>query len=106
MEFESTNKASGSPEITDEQRQDASLRHVTLEPLHADLAPDDLPDEYIANQHILEPPIANVDIDTESTTPSTTTRPAVPKHHVATVVIFLIVLFVVACSAYMILFRT
>ena len=67
MEFESGKANDQFNGITDAQRLEASTRQITLEPLHDDVAADDLPDEVIATQHLVQPAIANIPIDTELT---------------------------------------
>lgn len=67
MEFESGKTAEQLSGVTDAQRLEASTRQRTLEPVHQGLAPDDLPDEVIATQHLVQPAIANIPIDSEFT---------------------------------------
>lgn len=69
MEFEPEHKQVSSDDISDDQRIEAATRRLILEPLHADITPDDISDDYIANGHILDSPIANIECDTETTTP-------------------------------------
>ncbi len=65
MEFEA-NTQDKSPEVSDSVRLAASTRQVILQPIDEDVQVD-LPDDYVANQHILEGPIANISTDSEST---------------------------------------
>lgn len=45
----------------------AATRQLTLSPVHANVIPDDIPDELLANQRIMQGPIANIPIDAEVT---------------------------------------
>lgn len=74
MEFETDNKPKESSGLTDEQRLQASAKRVVLTPIHEDISADAMSDEFVASQHILEPPIANVDSDTEATAPPVATE--------------------------------
>ena len=69
MEFEPENKQVSSDDVSYKQSIEAATRRLILEPLHADITPDDISDDYIANRHILDQPIANIECDTETTTP-------------------------------------
>jgi hypothetical protein len=51
--------------VSDEQRRLAESKKLTLQPMHTDIAPDDLPDTEIAARHVNEPAIANAENDTE-----------------------------------------
>jgi hypothetical protein len=53
--------------VSDDERRLAESKKLTLEPVHADVGPDDLPDAEIAARHINEPAIANLENDTEQT---------------------------------------
>lgn len=66
MEFDQ-NTPDQRPDISDAVRLAASAKHITLTPLHEDVLAPEMSEEYEANQHTLEGPIANVSIDTEST---------------------------------------
>lgn len=72
-----------SDEISDAQRLAATTKQVTIDPVHEDVAPDDLPDEQIATQHILQPAIANIPTDSEHTLPAIKQRAAVRTHRFA-----------------------
>lgn len=63
MEFEDTNNQSAS----DEARRLAESRKLTLNPVHADVAPDPRPDSEDVARHVNGPAIANVPNDTEET---------------------------------------
>jgi hypothetical protein len=67
MEFDTSSPAQASG-ITDEMRAAAAARQATIAPLHADVAPDDQSDDRIVSDHIHATPIANIPIDSESTT--------------------------------------
>lgn len=54
--------------VSDEQRRLAEAKKVTVQPLHADIRPEDQPDAEIVAQHMHEPPIANIPSDTEQDT--------------------------------------
>ena len=54
--------------VSDEQRRLAESKKITVQPMHTDLRPDDLPDAEIATRHILEPAIPNIEADTEQNT--------------------------------------
>ncbi|HEY5695797.1 MAG TPA: hypothetical protein VIQ80_03105 [Candidatus Saccharimonadales bacterium] len=56
--------------VSDEQRRLAEAKKVTLQPLHADVQPEDLPDAEIVSQHLHETPLANIPTDTEQDTAS------------------------------------
>jgi hypothetical protein len=61
--------------ISDEQRRLAEAKQITLQPIHADTAPEDESDAEIATRHIVAPAIANVANDTEQTaTPAQPSR--------------------------------
>ena len=53
------------PPITDEQRRLAESKKLTLDPIHTRVVTDDVPDEQLATNHLVSPPIANVPNDTE-----------------------------------------
>lgn len=54
--------------VSDEQRRLAEAKKVTLQPLHADIQPEDQPDAEIVAQHMHETPLANIPSDTEQDT--------------------------------------
>ncbi|NCU37694.1 hypothetical protein EOL96_01350 [Candidatus Saccharibacteria bacterium] len=54
-------------DIDDATRLAASMRQLTVDPVHDDVAPDDLPDDQIAAQHLLRPAIGNIAVDSELT---------------------------------------
>jgi hypothetical protein len=51
--------------ITDEDRRLAESKKLTLDPIHTRVVVDDVPDEQIATNHLINPPIANAPNDTE-----------------------------------------
>lgn len=51
--------------ITEEDRRLAESKKLTLDPIHARVVTDDVPDEQIATNHLVNPPIANAPNDTE-----------------------------------------
>lgn len=59
MEFEENKPTS------DADRRLAEAKKLTLQPLHGDIAPDDIPDSAIAARHMSEPAIANISNDIE-----------------------------------------
>lgn len=81
MEFESGKTTEQLSGVTDAQRLEASTRQRTLEPVHQDLAPDDLPDEVIATQHLVQPAIGNIPIDSELTSSFGTQQRIDKKNH-------------------------
>jgi len=80
MEFDSNKSGDKSPDISDETRMEASTRQKSVDPIHDDVVADDLPDEIIANQHIVQGPLANAANDSEATVGSSST-PTVEHHH-------------------------
>ncbi|HTJ73255.1 MAG TPA: hypothetical protein VL481_01520, partial [Verrucomicrobiae bacterium] len=62
MEFDNNTPAS------DEQRRLAEAKKITIQTVHTDIQPDDLPDTEIATRHVLEPAIPNVSTDVEQNT--------------------------------------
>lgn len=91
MEFEDNTP------VSDVDRRLAEAKKLTLQPMHSDIAPDDMPDSVIASRHVNEPAIANIASDTEESTASaiqpskgllaakSATKPA--HKHVASIVI-------------------
>ena len=59
MEFDNTTP------VSDEQRRLAESKKITVQPVHADIQPDDLPASEIAAHHLNAPAIANIEDDTE-----------------------------------------
>lgn len=53
--------------ISDEARRKAETKQVTLQPIHGDVSPDDVPASEVAAQHLNAGPIANSPNDTEET---------------------------------------
>ena len=49
----------------DEARLLAQTKKLTLQPVHADVTADDLPDSVLVAQHLTSGPVGNIDIDTE-----------------------------------------
>lgn len=96
MEFEQdTTRSRETDDLTGHQHLYGETRSLTLEPLHDDISPDEMPDDYIANQHILRQPIANVGSDTEVTAslpsnPTHETR-SITKYILASVIIVTII---------------
>jgi hypothetical protein len=88
--------------ISDDQRRLAETKQITLQPIHADLSPDEESDSEIATHHIIAPAIANVENDIEQTTApvqpskgllnsqSTSTVPV--KHRTGTVIIAIVLI--------------
>ena len=56
--------------ISDEERLLAQSKKLTLQPVHTDIAPDDMPDSVIVAQHLTQGALANIAIDTEQNTPA------------------------------------
>jgi hypothetical protein len=54
--------------ISDEARQLAETKKLTLKPLHSDVTPELPSDSEVATRHIIEPPISNVSNDVEQDT--------------------------------------
>ncbi len=63
MEFED-NKP-----VSDEDRRLAEAKKLTLQPVHANIAPESISDSEIANRHVTEPAISNIASDTEQAAP-------------------------------------
>ena len=63
MEFDKNTQGT----ISDEARLKAETKQVTVQPLHDDIAPEDIPDSEIAAHHLNAGPIANSPNDTEQT---------------------------------------
>src|SRR5437868_4351135 len=63
MEFE------GDKPVSEAERHMAQSRQVTMQPVHADVVPDDLPAEAVAAAHLDGTVIANVTGDIEQDTP-------------------------------------
>lgn len=51
--------------VSDDERRLAESKKLTLQPVHANVSPDDLPDAEIAAHHVNEPAIGNIESDTE-----------------------------------------
>jgi hypothetical protein len=60
MEFEENKPTS------DEDHRLAEAKKLTLQPVHADIMPDALPDTELGARHLNEPAIANMANDTEA----------------------------------------
>lgn len=58
--------------VSDDARLLAQSKKLTLQPVHADVAAEDLPDSVIVAQHINAGAVANVDSDTEQNAPTIT----------------------------------
>jgi len=80
MEFDSNKSGDKSPDISDETRMEASTRQKNVNPIHDDVVADELPDEIIANQHIVQGPLANAANDSEVTVGGSSSALA-PEHH-------------------------
>jgi hypothetical protein len=61
MEFEKDTRAS------DADRRLAEAKKLTLEPLHADIAPEAEPEAEVVARHLADGALANIPIDTEQT---------------------------------------
>lgn len=96
MEFESGKTVEQLSDVTDAQRLEASTRQRTLEPVHQDIFPDDLPDEVIATQHLVQPAIGNIPIDSELTSSLGTQQQVDKKNHRFALAISLVTVGVVA----------
>ena len=96
MEFESGKTVEQLSDVTDAQRLEASTRQRTLEPVHQDIFPDDLPDEVIATQHLVQPAIGNIPIDSELTSSLGTQQQIDKKNHRFALAISLVTVGVVA----------
>lgn len=59
--------------VSDEARLLAQSKKLTLQPVHADVAADELPDSVVVAQHINGAAVANLDIDTEQNIPPVAT---------------------------------
>lgn len=59
MEFENNTL------VSDAERLRAEAKRLTLQPVHTDVTPDAPLDSEIATRHIIEPPLANTQNDTE-----------------------------------------
>jgi len=81
MEFDSNKSGDKSPDISDETRMEASTRQKSVTPIHDDVIADDLPDEIIANQHIVQGPLANAANDSEATVGGPGSAIAPERHH-------------------------
>lgn len=55
--------------ISNEARLHAQAKKLTLEPVHADIAPDDMPDSVVVANHLRDGAIANASNDVEQDTP-------------------------------------
>lgn len=71
--------------ITDEDRRLAESKKLTLNPIHNRITSDDVPDEQIATNHLVNPPIANAPNDTEQDSqpikPVSGTQQPTPTHN-------------------------
>jgi hypothetical protein len=54
---------------SDDARLLAQAKKLTLQPIHADVVADEMPDSVIVAQHLTQGPVANIDIDIEQNTP-------------------------------------
>lgn len=54
---------------------------MRVAPIHDDVVADDLPDELIANQHIIQGPLANAANDSETTVGSGSASAPLAQHH-------------------------
>ncbi len=60
--------------VSDEERRLAETKKLTLQPVHADVAPDEMSDGETVARHLAGPAIANAPNDTEQDT-----RPVMPS---------------------------
>jgi hypothetical protein len=71
--------------ITDEDRRLAESKKLTLDPIHTRVVTDDVPDEQIATNHLVNPPIANAPNDTEQNSqpmrPVSSAQPTTAPQH-------------------------
>lgn len=102
MEFDTSSPAQASG-ISDEMRAAAAARQATIAPLHADVAPDDQSDDRIVSDHIHATPIANIPIDSESTTAYLTRTAGDRAHHVALTVSITVAVLLTGGVAYLML---
>lgn len=70
--------------VSDEERQRAEAKRVTLQPIHSDVEPDAPQDSEIAARHVNEPAIANAPTDTDDTTNRIQPSESLLKEKVAT----------------------
>jgi hypothetical protein len=56
--------------VSDDARLLAQAKKLTLQPVHADVSAEDLPDSVVVAQHINGAAVANLDIDTEQNIPA------------------------------------
>lgn len=59
MEFDNNSS------VSDDQRRLAETKRITLQPMHADIAPEPTPEAEIAADYATRPMAANIGIDTE-----------------------------------------
>jgi len=81
MELERATSPTGT--VDEATRLAASNRQFTLNPVHDDVIPEDEPDDLVASKHILEPPIANITTDTETTIAVAVAKQEKANHHIA-----------------------
>jgi len=77
MEFEKNTS------VSDEQRRLAETKKLTLEPVHNDVAPEDISDSQVVAQHLMNPAIENAPNDIEQSkrvvTPAKSTPDTAPQ---------------------------
>ena len=96
MEFETQRPDEQLSDVTEAARLEASTRQITLDPVHDDVVADDLPDEVIATQHLVQPAIGNISIDTELTASHTGQQLIDKKNHRFALAVSLVTVAVVA----------
>lgn len=55
--------------VSDDARLLAQAKKLTLQPIHADVVADEMPDSVIVAQHLTQAPVGNLAIDTEQNSP-------------------------------------
>ena len=98
MEIDSNLPGDKASDVSDEMRLDASTRLRTLEPIHSDIAANELPEETVVSQDILKGPIANVSNDSESTTPPANQGSQVAPHKKVSLTMTLTALIVIIAA--------
>jgi|GEM_PF-1380826 len=51
--------------VSDDQRRLAETKRITLQPMHADIAPEPVPESEVSANYAARPMPANINIDTE-----------------------------------------
>ncbi|MDN5274794.1 MAG: hypothetical protein JWP06_695 [Candidatus Saccharibacteria bacterium] len=98
--------------VSDEQRQLAEAKKITVQPAHTNIIPEDISDSEIANQHINGQPIGNVRNDIEQDMPTLrpaddTTHSSAPEIHKRSLMMIVIIVgvacIIIAASLFVIL---